>query len=349
MDDRRIENALREGPPDEPGYVPSVSRILSDGDVEQGRTDGPAAFEGRPERRRIRMGRDAVGRRGGSGRLGWALPLAAVVTVAVVGLAVRFNLGPGATPSPRSDDLLARITADGVVRIAVSDEAPQAPTTGGAFIGFDVDVAQALAAELGVRADLQLVAPGTIVLGEGSWELALPSRSLPDDLIGAIAGARYYDWPAWLVVEAESSVDSIDDLNGSAICVVAGSPGAAWLSGTNVRDTAFSVEAPFDAKAVPRPNDEACLTALAAGEADAAVTSTLLDIDFGGRRLRVIGGPPVIVQQRFVLIRDSAELGDPTSIQAAVEAAINDLRSTGDLAELSRRAFGGEDLTGDPE
>lgn len=342
MDDRRIERALREGPPDEPGYVPTLARTLANGKADHRRPDSPAAFEGRLEQPGVRLRRDAVARRRGSGRLGWALPLAAVITVAVVGLALRFNLGPG-------DDLLARITADGVVRIAVSNEAPQAPTTGGAFIGFDVDVARALAAELGLRAYVELVEPGTIILGEGDWELAFPSRPLPDDLTGAIAGARYYDWPAWLVVETGSSVDSSDDLDGSGICVVGGSPASAWLAGTNVRDTEFPIAAPFEAIAVPRPNDEACLSALASGEADAAVTSTLLDIDLAGRGLRIVGGPPVIIQHRFVLIRDSAELGDPASLRTAVAEAIDDLRTAGDLAELSRRAFGGADLTGGSE
>lgn len=329
MDDQRIESALREGPPDEPGYVRSVGRSLADGE------NGPATFDARVDRRGVRA----------AGRLGWALPLAAVVTIAVVGLAVRFDIGPGATPSPRGD-LLAQITAHGVIRIAVSNEAPQIPTTGGAFAGFDVDVAQAVTDELGVQAEIQLVAPGSILLGEGDWELAFPSRTLPEALIGAVPGARYYDWPAWLVVETGSSVDSVADLDGSEICVVAGSPGAAWLAGITVRDTELSLAVPVDAAAVTRPDDEACLTALAIGEADAAVTSTLLDIDFANQGLQFIGAGASIDQHRVVLIRDSADLGDPTTLQAAVEAAITDLRAAGRLAELSRRAFGGQDLTG---
>jgi len=353
MDDRRIESALRQGPPDEPAYAASVARTLASSDGGQltaDATSGPAAFEARVDRPTVRARRQTVARRGLAGRFGWALPLAAVVTIAVVGLAVRFGLGPGATPSSGPRDLLARVAEAGVVRIAVSNEAPQTPTTGGAFTGFDVDVAQAVAAKLGLRAELQLMGPDKILQGSDTWELAFPSHSLPGDLIGAVSGARYYDWPAWLVVGTGSSVDSIDDLNGSQICVVTGSPGVAWLAGGDLRDTAFSLAVPFQATAVERPDDEACLEALATGEANAAVSSTLLDIDFGGRSLRIIGGPrPAILQQRGVLIRDSADLGDPTSLQAAVDAAITDLQASGDLAEMSRRAFGGENLTGAPE
>ena len=328
MDDQRIESALREGPPDEPGYVPSVTRRLAEAET------GPAAFDARVDQRGVRA----------AGRLGWALPLAAVVTIAVVGLAVRFNIGPGATPSPRGD-LLAQIIADGVVRIAVSNEAPQIPTTGGAFAGFDVDVAQALADELGVRAEVQLVPPGAILLGEGSWELALPSALLPDDLVGAVAGPAYYDWPAWIVVESDASATTIGDLDGADICVVVGSPGAAWLANGSPRDAAISLSAPIGAIAVPRPSDEACRSALANGEADAAVTSTLLELDFASRGLRAVG-VAVIEHRRVVLVRDSSELGAPTSLLAAVDAAVDDLRASGVLGDLSRRAFGGQDLTG---
>jgi ABC-type amino acid transport substrate-binding protein len=349
MDDERIEHALRQGPPDEPGYVPGVARTLAEADAGAPRdgATGPAAFEGRVARggADARRDRDGATSRAGTGRPGWALPLAAVVTFAVVGLAIQVNLPPGASPSPRYADLLARITAERVVRIAVSNEAPQIPTTGGASAGFDVDVARALAEQLGVRAEVQLVPPGTIVLGEGNWELALPSALLPVSLDGAVAGPAYYNWPAWIVVESDSSVTSIDDLNRARICVVAGSPGAAWHARRPARDLAISLLMPVNTTAVNRPNDEACLSALADGEADAAVTSTLLDSDFASRSLRAVG-VPFITHWRIVLIRDSADLGDPTSLLAAVNAAIDDLHATGVLGDLSRRAFGGQDLTG---
>lgn len=338
MDDHRIENALRQGPPDEPAYVPGGQNPAAD--TVTGAT-GPAAFEGRIERRTIRTRRQApAGAASGIGRgigrrLGWALPLAAVVTFAVVGLSVRFVLGPGASPTP-APDLLTRIRADGVIRIAVSNEAPQTPTSGGAYSGFDVDVASALATALGLRVELHLMSPDSILRGEGTWELALPSHALPNDLVRAVAGPRYYLWPAWLVVRTESPAGSVADLGGARICVVVDSPGAAWLAGAPIGD----------ATTIEEPADAACLSAIASGAADAAVTANLLDIDFALRGVRVIGGGPAVTAYRSILIRASPELGDPSSLQAALDAAVTDLRATGQLAELSRRAFGGEDLTG---
>ena len=350
MDDRRIEHALRQGPPDESQYVPRVGRALADGQdgaAERANGDfGPAAFESHVGRPGVRIRPAGTGR--GSGRwAAWSVPLAAVLTIVVAGLALRIGFEPGASPTANPRDLLARIRADGVLRIAVSNEAPQTAGTGGAYIGFDIDVARAVAEELGVQADIPMLSPDEILAGTGNWELAFPSSTLPDPLVGATLGPAYYAWPDWLVVESEAAVTTIDELAGSTICVVEGSQGAAWLAADGSALSDFPLSPPADATAIERASDEACTVALAEGEAQAAVTDSTLDIDLAGRGLRLVGSGPAIVEHRVVLVRQSAELGDPTSQRAAVQAAVDDLRAAGELAELSRRAFGGTDLTGD--
>lgn len=331
MDDRRIEQALRDGPPDEPGYVAGIAEHI--------------AVEAEPiqlDRTRTRRPTPAQRRAGG---LGWLLPLAAVVTIAVAGLAIRFNEGPGATSSP-TPDMLARIRAAGVVHIAVTNQTPQIPTSGGEFAGFDIDVARALARELSATSELQLVSPDSILQGTGDWELALPSVVLPSQLQGALAGAAYYEWPIWLVVESGASIVSAGDLDGARICAVEGSAGASWLAGAAVRDLTVTPATPLRPTAVGAASDEACIAALADGTADAALTATLLDTDFAVRGVRSIGAGPFMTNRHIVLIREAAGLGDPTSLQTAVDAAIHAIRASGELEELSRRAFGGADLTG---
>jgi len=331
MDDRRIENALRQGPPDEPAYLPGARQAMTDDAVNATRS----------------VRRSAVSaRRGVAGRVGWLLPLAAVVAISVAGLALRLNTSPGATQTPGPSDLLHRITGDGVVHIAVTRAAPQAETAGGAIVGFDVDVAKAVAEKLGVRVDLEFLSPAAILRGEGTWELAFPSHGLPPSLPGARTGPAYYVWPAWLAVEASSPVSSIGALDGSTICVVRDAPGADWLTGASSPDTTYLATVPLEDQILERATDAECVAALASGAADALVTANLLDSDLAGRGLRPIAGRPVIEQQRSVLIRISADLGDPTNLQAALEAAFIDLRTQGRLAELSRQAFGGLDLTG---
>lgn len=337
MDDRRIEQALREGPPDEPAYIPGMTAATGD-----------RTFLDRVEGRGVRGGPASGAPRPATGALRRLLPLAAVVTVAVIGLGIRSTFSPGASPSADTNDMLARIRADGVVHIAVSNETPQAETTGGAYIGFDVDVARAVWGWLGVLADVTFVSPAEILQGNGDWQLAFPSHSLKDDIPGAFVGPRYYGWPSWLVVASDSPVASIEGLSGAAICVVAGTSADAWLTGASLpTDTTSTIPAPLDATIVQRATDNDCLAALASGDAQAAVTATLLDVDFASRGLRPIPDSPVLREQRSLLIRNASALGDPTTLHAAVEAAIAHLRDTGQLGELSRRAFGGEDLTGD--
>jgi ABC-type amino acid transport substrate-binding protein len=209
------------------------------------------------------------------------LPLAAVVTVAIVGFAVRSNPGPGASSPPAPSDLLERVSADGVVHIAVSNAAPQTQTSGNAYLGFDVDVAKGVASWLGVRPDIQFAPPEEILLGNGGWELSFPSHALPDGLSGVLVGPRYYTWPAWLVVQAASSIDSIAALDGAAICVVEGSSGAGWLTGTSATDTTLVTSPPVGATIIQRASDQACIAAVATGDAEASVTGRA-----AGHRLR---------------------------------------------------------------
>jgi L-cystine transport system substrate-binding protein len=332
MDEHRIEDALRAGPPDEPAYVPGLGALPA---TEQQPTEATFGSRIRRPDRRITLRARASGLR-------FVTCLAAVLAIVVVGVALRFDTGPAATQTP--GDLLARIKAAGAVRIAVSTEAPQT-AVGGAFIGFDVDVAKALAAKLGVRAELQFLTPDEIFSPTGTWDIALPSHVIPDRPIAAVSGASYYDWPEWVVVASASATRGMADLDGRPVCVVAGSPGADWLTSHPVAYTRFLLDPPQGVTAIERSSDADCFAAVAAGDADAAVTATLLDSDVASRDMRLLVADPAIVQHRGMLIRDGGPLASPATLEAALETAVAELRSNGQLADLSRRAFGGQDLT----
>jgi hypothetical protein len=96
---------------------------------------------------------------------------------------------------------------------------------------------------------------------------------------------------------------------------------------------------------VIRADDAACFEAIHAGDAVAAVTATLFDTELAGAGVRTLVADPVIEQARPLLVRTLDPGPDAASFQAAVEQAVADLRASGALAELSRRSFGGRDLT----
>jgi polar amino acid transport system substrate-binding protein len=183
---------------------------------------------------------------------------------------------------------------------------------------------------MGLQGEVTPVDRATALAG-GSWTLALPSTSIGADLASRwTASEPYYHWPISLVVPSDSDLRSLDALAGR-VCVVAGTAGEAWLA---ARPGVIPIA---------RPDDETCREALATGTAVAAVTAELGPGDINVRGdLRALG-PPVTSEPRSVLVDRQA--GDPTALIHEIDRAIQSARDDGTLADLSRRYFGGYDLT----
>ena len=69
----------------------------------------------------------------------------------------------------------------------------------------------------------------------------------------------------------------------------------------------------------------------------------LFDDELGSRGLVAVGTEPVAWEPRVVRVSATGE--DAATLLAAINRAIDDLRATGQLADLSRRSFGGRDIT----
>jgi ABC-type amino acid transport substrate-binding protein len=344
MDERRIERALRLGPPDEPVYRPGVDQHLGTSDEAAGSpTRSTAAADAPVLERPVRI--DVHRRRRTQPRVtSLVAPLAAAIVVLVgAGLWLASSrVQPDTAASAPPGDALARLFGTGKVRVAVTDGPPQTTSSGGAYIGFDIDVARAVADKLGLRADVTAV-PSTVLAASAptSWDLALPGRAPVD---GQARTVPYYAWPSWVAVPIDAPVSDIAGLAGARICAIEGSAGAAWLAGQ--RADGVSAEAPPPAvEVVEGTSDEDCAQAIGAGRADALVTDALLDDELGPRGLRAVTASPTLVETRSILIGEGAGSGDVTSLVAAVEGAIADLRAEGRLTDISRAAFGGRDLT----
>jgi L-cystine transport system substrate-binding protein len=254
-----------------------------------------------------------------------ALLIAAGASVAAVGGALeRFLDRP---------TLIDSIQSGGSIRVAVRPDAPQVASAGGVISGFDIDVAEALGSRLGVGVE-RAVQPVDAILaaGEPSWQLAFPSLALSaEEMSRYVATEPYYRWPVYVVVRrSEAPGFRIAD---SRLCVVAGSPGEAWASSQ-----------PEQIEIVALPDDAACLNEVHLGGVDGAVTNDLLLIDLAGYPdLAALGDTPVTVEPRAVLVpvavRGSEELA------ALIDTELAEMRADGTLTELSKRRFGGQDLT----
>ena len=342
MDDERIEHALRLGPVDEPAYRAGVRARIGSGasattpDAPPARStdDGPALTSPTTIDVRPRVG----ARTSPAPRLATLAQLAAVLAIVLVAATVALpgliGGGPRTDDEGRSGDMLDRLRASGSIRLLVPDRAPQTVVTGGARIGFDIDVADAVAEELSVE---PVVKPVDVDpnLPASAWDASV---GMPSGGDAAGESQPYAYWPAWLATDAESGLTTIDAVEGHPICIVGSTVAEGWLQQISPGASAGS-----GPRVVRAQTDDECIAALAEGRVDALVTSTLFDDELGSRGLVAIGTVPVAWEPRVVRISATGE--DPGGLLEAIDAAIDDLRTSGRLADLSRRSFGGRDLT----
>lgn len=319
MGDDRIERALRSGPLDEPVYVP-IAATLDD------------QAQGGVVRARVRPGR-------GVGSLLATAAIAAVVLVGVVLLRPVTTVDPGLG----GHDLLAEVTAAGRLRVVVTKDAPQVVVPAVGLDGFDIDVAKAIGARLGVAVELDAAEPTEIERGGwgGQWDLAL------DSVIGTVdrgahlaVGTGYYTRSATVFVTPSSTIHVLTDLDTARLCVVEGSDAQRWALGTLRLVGGTMAASPRAPRLSSAPTADACVAAVHDGSADTFVGDPIVDTG--------VGGLTVLAESPFSGVAAPAvDLSRPGSapLLAAVDRVVADLRADGTLRTLSERRFGGQDLT----
>jgi polar amino acid transport system substrate-binding protein len=215
--------------------------------------------------------------------------------------------------------------------------------------GFDVDVARAFAAKLGVK--LQLVTPAweTVVAGQwsGRWDICICSMSPTAERARVLSfPTRYYGSPAVLVVHKdEKRIHSVSDISGKRVAVGMGSSYENYLNRTLVITGQPPIAFPFhDVMAIP--GDETVNfrnLALGAGvRLDAAISdlATARASILSTHELKIVG-PPLYTEPNAV----ATERGDP-EWDRTVAQVFSELRADGTLSRISRKWLG-EDVTGD--
>jgi polar amino acid transport system substrate-binding protein len=215
--------------------------------------------------------------------------------------------------------------------------------------GFDVDVARAVAAKLGVK--LNLATPGweTIVSGRwlGRWDICICSLS-PTDARARVLNfpARYYYSPAVLVVNRdERRIASIADISGKRVGVGTGSSYENYLNKTLSIPGAPPVAYPFH-DVIVIPGDETVTfrnLALGPGLRLDAVVSNLATAKASiesTHALKIVGDV-LYVEPNVV----ATEKGD-SDWDATVARTIAALKADGTLERISRKWFG-TDITRD--
>ncbi|WP_309083815.1 ABC transporter substrate-binding protein [Chelativorans sp.] len=106
-------------------------------------------------------------------------------------------------------------------------------TESGAFEGFEVDVATEVAKRLGREVEFQDMGFQALfaATSSGRIDFAISSISITNDRLQNQSFTQpYYDSDGTVVGREDSTVDSLDDLKGKVIGVVAGTTGEKWAN-----------------------------------------------------------------------------------------------------------------------
>jgi polar amino acid transport system substrate-binding protein len=218
-----------------------------------------------------------------------------------------------------------------------------------ALDGFDVDVARAFAAKLGVKLNVVTPAWETVVAGQwrGRWDICICSMSPSAERARVLSfPVRYYSSPAVLVVHKdEQHIRSAADISGKRVAVGIGSSYENYLNKTLVIAGQPQIVFPFH-DVIAIPGDETVnFRNLALGPGvrlDAAISdlATARASIQSTNALKIVG-PPLYAEPNAV----ATERGD-AEWDRTVARVFSELRADGTLSRISRKWLG-EDITGD--
>ncbi|MBI3159346.1 MAG: transporter substrate-binding domain-containing protein [Chloroflexi bacterium] len=226
--------------------------------------------------------------------------------------------------------------------------------TAGEMVGFDVDVAVAIAERLGVEACF--VTPDWDIITAGNWgdrwDISVGSMTITtarQQILDFVT--PYYFTPAQFAAAAASGITSVEDLNGQAVCVGTATTYEDWLNSVDLGLPAESLfmQPPSDVTVVTLPTDQECAQSIAAGRTEFSVyltSGTVVDSNIAnGLPVVKVGGPAF--SENLAAAIDKGHSLDTASFVAAVDAAVNAMHTDGTLSQLSIQWFG-VDLTQDP-
>jgi ABC-type amino acid transport substrate-binding protein len=233
------------------------------------------------------------------------------------------------------DATWARIRQTGAWRVGMDPSFPPFETLDAATgqpVGFDVDLARAIAERWGVRVELIAVGFDQLVDAVAIHRVDSAVSALPvmEHRAREVAfSAPYFEAGIFLVAAAGGTIGRPEDLAGKRIAVEWGSEGDAQarLLGRRLNGAL---------RLALRETAADALAAVLAGDADAAVVDaiSLALFDGPGRRLTAVGEP--LRRDPYVILMPA----DAPWLRQAVNEALADFQADGTLARLRARWLG---------
>lgn len=252
--------------------------------------------------------------------------LIGLVAIAVALLSLRGVIGR------QRDETWSRIQRDGVMRVGLDPSFPPFEVdNAGQIVGYDVDLAWALAERWGVTVQLVPLSFDGLIDGLLAEQYDVIISAYPYDprLTQDVAYSEpYFNAGQVLVVRAgEGAISGMDDLAGRRLAVEWGSGGdlearrlAQRLSGLEI----MPFETPY-----------AALDGLRAGQADAALVDAVSAFGYIGEPggVRATGEP--LTDERYII----AVRPDSRRLLEEIDSALTDFRQAGMFEELRDRWF----------
>jgi len=271
---------------------------------------------------------------------------AVAALVALVGAAC----SSGSSSSTKT--LLDQVKSNGKLRVATDPAYPPQSSYDEAtqkWQGFDIDVANEVAKRLGVQVSFVTPSWDLITAGHwnGRWDVSVGSMTPIADRQKVLDFTpAYYFVPAVVVVKNDSTFASFDDLAGKSIGSCDPCTYSEYIKRTlNIPGFPATFVLPQDMKFTGYDTDSTALDQLAIGRLDAVLTSltTATQAIKDGKPFKLLGNP-VFFEPDSIAIDKSASL-NPTSLVDQVSKIVEDMHSDGTLTTLSKKWFGGLDLS----
>jgi len=203
----------------------------------------------------------------------------------------------------------------------------------GVMSGFDIEVAEAVAEELGLEPSPQKYKFSAIVEGvkTGRFDAAVASHTVNEERLKVVnfSTPYYYSGPQ-IFVRPDSSIETLEDLEGLEVAVSKGSTYA--TTAAEVTDNIINYD-----------SDVTALEALNNGKHDAVITDFITGKEAIGAGFNIVGKQLLGRSDQAIAVAKDNE-----ALLEAINEALQTLRDNGTLSEISMKYFG-EDITTDPE
>jgi polar amino acid transport system substrate-binding protein len=256
--------------------------------------------------------------------------------------------------APAADGLLGQILETGVLRVSTDPAYPPQSSydeATGEWQGFDIDVANEIATRMGVVTQWETPSWDVITAGNwnGRWDVSVGSMSITEERAQVLDFTEpYYFTPAGVAVNADSDIQSIDQLAGKRVGVCGACTYEFYLNRTLViPGFNFEFLVPEDVEIVTYDTDTTALQDLKLGRVDAMVSAVPLleEAIKQGEEIRLVGDP--VFLEPLAVAADKSSSLPVDSLVAELNSIIAEMHADGTLSELSMKWYG-VDITKGP-